>query len=307
MEQLVIQTDHLTLYYGKHRGIIDVNLQVEQGEVFGFLGPNGAGKTSTIRIFLDLIRPTSGQAKLFNLDCQTDSVAIRQRLGYVSGELSLPGTMRGQQYLNMVESLRGGKRDKAYQNQLIERLELDPSRRIQEYSRGNKQKLGLVAAFMARPDLLILDEPTSGLDPLMQQTVLELVRETKVAGRTVFFSSHILPEVQAIADRVGIIREGRLVAVERVDKLTAQNFRRLQVHLGELVPAQMLALPGVKVTEQNGTMLSLEVQENMPALLTNLAPYQILDLETIPVTLEEVFLTYYGTNHHNPNGMYNQK
>lgn len=302
MGQMVIETKQLTLYYGKHRGIVDLNLQVEQGEVFGFLGPNGAGKTSTIRIFLDLIRPTSGQAKLFGLDCQKESVAIRQRLGYLSGELSLPGTMHGQQYLNMVTSLRGGKKGNGYEKQLVARLELDSSRRIQEYSRGNKQKLGLVAAFMAQPDLLILDEPTSGLDPLMQQTVLELVREAKESGRTVFFSSHILSEVQAVADRVGIIREGRLVTVERVDKLTAQNFRRLQLRLGQPVPAQKLNLPGVKVTEQNGTLLSLEVQENMPALLSNLAPYQILDIETIPVTLEEVFFTYYGTHQHNPNG-----
>ena len=224
MSDIIIETRGLTLFYGDHRGIVDVDLQVKAGEVFGFLGPNGAGKTTTIRVLLDIIRPTSGTAHIFGLDCQREGVAIRQRVGYLPGELSLPATMRGQQYLDMVRSLRGNQVDRRYERELGQRLNLDASRRIREYSRGNKQKLGLVAAFMSQPDLLILDEPTSGLDPLVQQTVMELVQEARSEGRTVFFCSHVLPEVQAIADRVGIIRAGKLAAVERVDALTTQHY-----------------------------------------------------------------------------------
>lgn len=292
----IIQTHALTMYYGRHRGIIDLNLNVQSGEIFGFLGPNGAGKTTTLRILLDIIRPTSGRATIFGLDCQREGVTIRQRIGYLPGELSLPTTMRGNAYLDMMSALRGRPADPAYRRQLCERLNLDTTRQIREYSRGNKQKLGIVAAFMSQPDLLILDEPTSGLDPLVQQTVLELVREAKAAGHTTFFSSHILSEVQAVCDRVAIIRDGRLVQVERIDALTARPFHRLRLRFDTTPPPDLFALEGVTEISRTDNTIVLEVQRNLPDLLQAAAPYRIIDIETQPVTLEEVFLTYYGNN-----------
>jgi ABC-2 type transport system ATP-binding protein len=210
MSQKIIETQDLTVYYGKHRGIVDVDLSVEKGEVFGFLGPNGAGKTTTQRVLIDVIRPTKGRATIFGLDCRKQGVSIRKRVGYLPGELSLYPNMRGRDFLHMLASLQEKKVERSYRQQLYERLNFDPTRKMKQYSHGNKQKIGIVAAFMGKPDLLILDEPTTGLDPLVQQIVMELVKEAKDDGRTVFFSSHILPEVQAVCDRVGIIREGQL-------------------------------------------------------------------------------------------------
>ncbi len=203
MSNHVIETSALTVYYGKHRGILDVDLTVEKGEVFGFLGPNGAGKTTTQRVLLDVFPPTSGKASVFDLDCQKQGVELRKRIGYLPGELALYANMKASEFFKMYEYLRGENGSKGYWRELADRLNLDTSRKIRQFSRGNKQKVGVVSAFMNRPDLLILDEPTGGLDPLVQQTVLEMVREVKADGRTVFFSSHILSEVQAVCDRVG--------------------------------------------------------------------------------------------------------
>lgn len=296
MAKMVIETQDLTVYYGRQRGIVEVNLSVQGGEIFGFLGPNGAGKTTTLRVLLDIIRPTSGRAALFGLDCQREGVAIRERVGYVPGELNLPANMKGGQFLDMMASLRGRPANAAYRLELCERLTLDTGRRIRDYSRGNKQKLGLVAALMSKPDLLILDEPTGGLDPLVQQTVLELVREAKQEGRTVFFSSHILPEVQAVCDRVAIIREGKLVQVERVDALTARPFHRLRLRFEAPPPADAFALEGVSEISRRDNTVVLEVQHNLPDVVKTAAPYRVVDIETQPVTLEEVFLAYYGSN-----------
>ena len=237
MSKHVIETSGLTVYYGRHRGILDVDLTIEQGEVFGFLGPNGAGKTTTQRVLLDIIRPTSGKATIFGLDCQAQGVEIRKRIGYLPGELALYKNMKASQFFKMYEFLREQNGRKGYWRELAERLDLDTSRKIGNFSRGNKQKVGIVAAFMNKPDLLILDEPTGGLDPLVQQTVLEMVREAKADGRTIFFSSHILPEVQAVADRVGIIRDGQLVTTQRVEELVTQRVTRLHLTFGELPPA----------------------------------------------------------------------
>ena len=294
MSDSVIHTDGLTVFYGKHRGIINLDLDVQKGEVYGFLGPNGAGKTTAIRVLLDIIRPTRGSAAIFGMDCQKESVAVRQRLSYVPGELYLPETMRGKQYLSMVNSLHSKPTGLTYLDELCERLDLDRSRRIKNYSKGNKQKLGLVGAFMNKPDLLILDEPTSGLDPLVQQTVLSLVQEAKDEGRTVFFSSHILSEVQAVADRVGIIREGKIVAVERVATLTEQSFRRIKFRFERMPAVEVFEMDGVKELTRMDDTLLLEVRDNMPAVMQAASEYQILDIETPPVSLEEIFLTYYG-------------
>lgn len=296
MSENAIETKGLTVFYGRHRGIIDVNMAVRTGEVFGFLGPNGAGKTTTLRVLLDIIGPSHGRASIFGLDCQKDGVSLRSRVGYLPGDLSLPGNMTGKRFLEMLDSIRGNNSDLAYRQGLCQRLNLDTSRRIREYSRGNKQKLGVVAAMMNRPELLILDEPTTGLDPLVQQTVLDLVREARQEGRTVFFSSHILSEVQAVCDRVGIIRDGKLVKVERVDALTAQPFHRLRLRFEEMPTADVFALEGVQELTRDDHTVLLEVRQNLPAVMMAAAQHHIQDVETQPVTLEEVFLAYYGAN-----------
>jgi ABC-2 type transport system ATP-binding protein len=294
MPETVIETQGLSVYYGRQRGIVDVDLRVNQGEVFGFLGPNGAGKTTTQRVLLDIIRPTAGEARLFGLDCRKQGVEARRRVGYLPGELALYGPMRASQFFAMYASLQQSGGDHGYWKTLADRLDLDTTRRIRQLSRGNRQKVGVVAAFMGKPDLLILDEPTSGLDPLMQQTVMELVREANAAGATVFFSSHILPEVQAVCDRVGIIREGALVATERVEDLTHQQFKRVQMTFAAPPPAGAFNLEGVEVTSRDERSVTLKVQQNLDAVLARAAGLGIVDIETIPVTLEEIFLAFYG-------------
>lgn len=299
MAQHIIETHDLTVYYGKHRGIKDVNLQVEQGEVFGFLGPNGSGKTTTQRAILDIIHPTAGSATVFGKDTQADGVEIRKRIGYLPGELNLYPSMRANAFLDMLASLQDSAPDKHFRQTLCERLDLDPTRRMKEYSRGNKQKVGIVAAFMNKPDLLILDEPTGGLDPLVQQTVMELVSEVKQDGRTVFFSSHILPEVQAVCDRVGIIRDGQLVTTSPVKALTKQAFKRVHMTFENMPPADAFVLDGVQETGRDGNTIMLEVRTSLPKVMEIAAPYGIDDIEVPHVTLEEIFLNYYGRGNGN--------
>jgi ABC-2 type transport system ATP-binding protein len=294
MSNHVIETQGLTVYYGRHRGIKDVNLTVEKGEAFGFLGPNGAGKTTTQRVLLDVIRPTSGRATIFGMDCRTQGVELRKRVGYLPGELALYKDMKAARFFEMYAYLRGTNGNKGDWQTLANRLDLDVSRKIGNFSRGNKQKVGIVAAFMNRPDLLILDEPTGGLDPLVQQTVMEMVREVKADGRTVFFSSHILPEVQAVCDRVGIIRDGELVATQRVEDLIAARISRLTMMFAEMPAAGIFNLDGVTEMERTEQSITLEVRENLPQVLALAAQHQIQNIETHNVSLEEIFLTYYG-------------
>jgi ABC-2 type transport system ATP-binding protein len=289
----VIETSDLTVYYGRHRGIEDLNLSVEQGEVYGFLGPNGAGKTTTQRVLLDVIRPTSGQATIFGLDSRADGREIRRQVGYVPGELNLPGHLTAQRYFEVIAAVRDSG-DSAYRRQLCERLELDPRRRIREFSRGNKQKVGLVAAMMHKPALLILDEPTTGLDPLVQRNLLEIVRETRAEGRTVFFSSHVLSEVQAVCDRVGIIRAGQLIAIERVETLTRRSFRRLRLTLEKQPAEAAFNLEGVREVERFDSTVTLEIRQGMQAVMERALRYGLRDVEEQPATLEEIFLAYYS-------------
>lgn len=302
MNHKVIETQDLTVYYGKHRGISNISLTVEKAEVFGFLGPNGAGKTTTQRVLLDVIHPTSGHASIFGLDCQTQGVEVRKRIGYLPGELSLYEGMKGYQFLALMASLRENSVDEKYRQELYERLDFDPSRKIKQYSRGNKQKVGIIAACMGKPELLVLDEPTSGLDPLIQQVVMELVLEAKEDGRTVFFSSHILPEVQQVCDRVGIIRNGELIKTERVETLTQQQFKRLQLTLKQSPPQNAFAMAGVTEIEREGTTVKLEVREGLDKVMEKAVTFGIDDIETLPLTLEEVFLEFYG--HHTANGQH---
>ncbi|MFN8620200.1 MAG: ABC transporter ATP-binding protein [Chloroflexota bacterium] len=292
----VIQTERLTKSYGSHRGIVDVDLSVEAGEVFGFLGPNGAGKTTTIRTVLDLIRPTSGRALVFGIASTADPVAIHRRVGYIPGEFALYDRLTGGQTLQYFANLRGGV-DPAYQRSLIERLELDPSRRYKEYSKGNKQKVGLVIAFQHRPELLILDEPTSGLDPLVQQTFNALLAEAKGEGRTVFLSSHILSEVERACDRVAIIRDGRLVKVDRTDALRDLAHHQVELRFadGTDVPlAAFRALPGVSDVIADDHTLRLRVSGAITPVVQAAARYELLDFVSREPSLEETFLAEYG-------------
>ena len=251
----IIQTEKLTKSYGKHRGIVDLDLEVTEGEAFGFLGPNGAGKTTTIRTLLDHLRPTSGVARIFGIETTADPVAIHKRVGYLPGEFTLYDKLTGAQTIQYFANLRGGV-DREYQRSLIERLDVDPSRKFKEYSKGNKQKIGLVVALQHRPDLLMLDEPTSGLDPLVQQTFYGVIREAKAEGRTVFLSSHILSEVERTCDRVAIIRDGLLARVDSVEALRDLAHHQVELRfVGEVPVAAFSGLPGVSDVSAEGNVL----------------------------------------------------
>lgn len=289
----VIETHQLTKTYGTHRGIVDVDLRVEEGEVFGFLGPNGAGKTTTIRTILDLIRPTSGQALVFGIGSSEDPVEIHRRCGYIPGEFALYDRLTGTQTLRYFASLRGGV-DPAYQASLIERFDVDPSRRFKEYSKGNKQKIGLVIALQHRPELLILDEPTSGLDPLVQQSFYALVRESKAEGRTVFLSSHILSEVERTCDRVAIIRDGRLVKVDSVEGLRDLAHHQIELRFAGPVPDdEFRRLDGVTDVVVEDNVLRMRVSGPITPLVQAAARHDLLDFVSREPSLEETFLAQY--------------
>lgn len=290
----VIQTENLTKSYGPHRGIVDVDLTVEQGEVFGFLGPNGAGKTTMIRVLLDLIRPTSGSARVFGIDTTVDPVAIHRRVGYLPGEFTLYDRLTGGQTLEYFGNLRGGV-DPAYQASLVERFELDPSRRFKEYSKGNKQKVGLVAALQHRPELLILDEPTSGLDPLVQQTFFEVLREAKADGRTVFLSSHVLSEAEKSCDRVAIIRDGGLVMVDRVDALRDLAAHQVELRFTGPVPAaEFERIAGVSHVVAEDHVLRMHVTGPIAPVVQAAARFELADFVSREPSLEETFLAQYS-------------
>ena len=290
----VIRIEKLTKSYGSHRGIVDVDLEVEQGEVFGFLGPNGAGKTTTIRVLLDLIRPTSGKAFVFDIESSADPAAIHRRIGYLPGEFALYDRLTGRQTLEYFGNLRGGV-DKAYQTELIGRFDLDPSRRFREYSKGNKQKVGLVAALQHRPELLLLDEPTSGLDPLVQQTFFTLLRERVKDGATVFLSSHILSEVERSCDRVAIIREGRLVRVDRVDALRDLAHHQVELRFEGVPPvAEFQKIPGVSDVAVEDHIVRLRVLGPITPVVQAAARLGVTDFLSREPSLEETFLAQYG-------------
>ncbi len=290
----VIETERLTKRYGLRRGIEEVDLQVEAGEVFGFLGPNGAGKTTLIRLLVDLIRPTAGRALVFGIPSSADPVAIHRRIGYLPGEYALYDRLTGAETLDWFASLRGGV-DRAWQRALIERFDLDPARRYREYSRGNRQKVGLIIALQHRPELLILDEPTTGLDPLVQQTFLQVLRETTAEGRTVFLSSHLLGEVERSCDRVGIIRDGRIVTVDRVAALRDLSHHALELRFaGPVDPDPFRRIDGVSEIVAAETTLRMRVSGPIGPVVTEAARHGLLDLTSHEPSLEEAFLAHYG-------------
>ena len=289
-----IHIERLTKSYGGHRGIIDVDLDVEPGEIFGFLGPNGAGKTTTMRVLLDLIRPTSGRAEVFGMETTRDPVAIHRRVGYLPGEFDLYDRLTGADTIAYFANLRGGV-DRAYVAELVTRLDLDPSRRFREYSKGNKQKVGLVVALQHKPDLLILDEPTAGLDPLMQQTFFELIREARAEGRTVFLSSHIIDEVDRTCDRVAIIREGRLVQVDSIEAIRRLAFHHVELtFMAPVSAAAFEAMPNVSQVAVHGLTVSMRVNGPVGAVLVAAAPHGLVDVVSREPNLEDVFLAQYG-------------
>jgi len=289
-----IRTERLTKMYGPNRGVLELDLTVDEGEIFGFLGPNGAGKTTTMRILLDLIRPTSGRAEVFGMDTIRDARAIHRRVGYLPGEFDLYERLTGADTIRYFANLRRGV-DERYVNELVERLELDPSRKFGEYSKGNKQKVGLVVALQHRPDLLILDEPTAGLDPLVQHTVFGLLREATAEGRTVFLSSHIIAEVDRTCDRVAIIREGRLVQVDRIEAIRRLAFQHVSLTLSRPIGDGSLdALPGVSHVVIDGPLVTMRVNGPLGPVVEAVAPYGLVDVVSHEPNLEDVFLAHYG-------------
>jgi beta-exotoxin I transport system ATP-binding protein len=289
----VIVAEGLTKSYGTTRGVTDLTFRVEAGEVFGYLGPNGAGKSTTIRTMLDFLRPTSGRVTVFGMKPRTGATAIHARIGYVPGEFGLYERMKVRDYLEAFAAFRGGAGARAFEK-LAERLDLDLSREIRELSHGNRQKVGLVQAFMHEPDLLVLDEPTQGLDPLVQQTFYGLIDETRARGGTVFLSSHILPEVERTCDRVGIIREGRLLTVDDVGGLKAKALRSIEFHFNEPVdPARFASLPSVVSVEAHGDSVAITIQGELDEVVKEAARHTVVNVETREPSLEEIFLRTY--------------
>ena len=293
---IAIQTQSLVKNYGRVQALRGVDLTVRQGEVFGFLGPNGAGKTTTIRCLLDLIRPNGGSLQVLGLDPQKHPLQVRQRTGYLPGELRVDDVFTVETALRFFNNLRGDKADWQHVRALAQRIDLDLKMKVKNLSKGNKQKVGVVQALMHRPELLLLDEPTAGLDPLVQQEVLCLVAEAKETGATIFFSSHILSEVQQIAERVGIIRQGQVVEVAETQTLINRSLRRVFLRFKQPVEAgRLTAIPGVTVLAQgDGLSLTLQVEGEMDTLIKTLAAFPVVDFETERPTLEEIFLAYYA-------------
>jgi beta-exotoxin I transport system ATP-binding protein len=283
----------VTKHYGRSRGVVDLDFVVHAGEVFGFLGPNGAGKTTTIRLMLDLLRPTSGRIEILGLDSHRDSVAIRRRLGYVPGDLRLYDQLTARELLGYFGRLRGlDDLHEAYR--IAAQLELELDRPLKELSRGNRQKAGLTQAFMHRPELLVLDEPTTGLDPLVQQEFVQLAREAAAEGRTVFLSSHDLSEVQRVADRVGVVRDGRLILAEPVETLRARAFTRVEVTFASAPPVQAFrGIPAVRELGRRGPVATFALEGEADALLKALARHHVVAIDSREADLEDIFVTLY--------------
>ena len=291
-----IKTEGLTKHYGDVKALVDLDLEVQPGEVFGFLGPNGAGKTTTIRNLLHFIFPTSGRASVLGMDVATEAVEVRSRIGYMPSEYSMYPKLTGAENLAYLANLRGGV-DQAYVASLAERLEVDLSRRISDLSTGNRQKVGLIQAFMSQSELLILDEPSNGLDPLMQQELQRMISEVREDGRTVFLSSHSLSEVERVADRVGILRQGHLVVVERVDALKRKAIRRIDLEFDDPVsPEAFERVDGVRSAEARGNTVIVSFEGSVNALLRVALEHEVVNLNSREADLEQIFLEYYHGN-----------
>ena len=293
-DHVAIHTEGLTKHYGDFPALVDLNLDVRVGEIFGFLGPNGAGKTTMIRTILDEIRPTAGTATIAGLDSHAEAVEIRNHIGYVPGDLAMYPNLTGRDTITYFANLRGGV-DWDVVEALAERLDADLGKKVGDLSSGNRQKIGLIQAFMSKPDVLIMDEPSSGLDPLVQREFQTMMREVVSDGRTVFLSSHTLSEVQRVADRVGIIRHGKLITVEGVADLRSKAIRTVNLYFDEAVDGAVFEpLPGVRGVKVENHHVTLSFDGQMETLLkVAVERYSLLDISTHEADLEEIFLTYY--------------
>jgi len=283
---MIIETENLTKYYGKIRGIENLSFSIEKGEIFGFLGPNGAGKTTTIRTLLGFLKPTAGKAFIFGKDIEKEILEIKERTGYIPGELNLYGSLTGNTFLDYFGKLRKNFDEKKLK-ELLKIFEVPLDRKIKGYSRGMKQKLGIIQAFMHNPELVMMDEPTSGLDPLLQKKFYDFLREEKKEGKTMFISSHILTEVEKISDRVGVIKEGNLIALENIDTLKSKKGKVVKVKTKEKIKIR-----GIKMEEENG-WTTFVVTKNVDGIIKKLAAYTIEDIEIGELSLEEIFMHYY--------------
>jgi ABC-2 type transport system ATP-binding protein len=289
----VIVASDLSKDYGSGRGLFGLDLEVGRGEVFGFLGPNGAGKSTTMRLLLDLIRPTSGSAQVLGLDTRKDSVEIRRRIGFLPGDLALYPKLTGRVVLDYLAKLRGGV-DPHVRDALVERFDADIDRPVRQLSTGNRQKLGLIQAFMHEPELLILDEPIAGLDPLVQQSFHTLLGEVSAQGRTVFLSSHTLSEVERVTHRLAILRHGRLVVVDSLENLRRVAVQRLEIEFGEPVDAeQFRGLPGVKEVHAKGRTVTIGFEGSADAVVKAAATHEVRAIRPREDDLEDIFLRYY--------------
>ncbi len=289
----VIRIENLTRDYGRGRGVFGLGFAVGQGEAFGFLGPNGAGKTTTIRHLMGFLRASEGRCSIHGLDCWRDRAEIQKSLGYIPGEMAFPEDMTGNGFLRFYARYRGMKGE-GRMKELLERFELDARGKVKKMSKGMKQKVGIVAAFMHDPAVLVLDEPTSGLDPLMQNRFIELVLEEKQRGKTILMSSHMFEEVERTCHRVGIIRAGRMVAVDSVDTLKAAQVKRYVVTLDSEEAAAQFAAEGLQVERQDRTQVTVLVQNNIQDMIAAMHKYPVTNITAPGQSLEEVFLQYYG-------------
>jgi ABC-2 type transport system ATP-binding protein len=291
-QEPVIVIDNLYKSYGKVQAVKGISMRVEQGEIFGFLGPNGAGKTTTIRCMLDVIRPTSGTLRVLGLDAQRDKMELHQRIGYLPGDVRLPGQMTGKQVINYFSRLQG--REPVLLHDLVARFDVEMKRPLKSYSKGMRQKIGVVLAFMCDPEVLILDEPTSGLDPLLQRTFNEFLLQEQARGKTIFMSSHIMSDVEKVCQRVAVIRQGEIVTIEEVEKLRQKAGQRVTVEFGDAVSADEVArMPGVSMVTSHNHAYHFNVSGSMDALIKALSRHEVLRLQAEEAPLEEVFLKFY--------------
>ncbi len=305
-DNIIIDIKNLTKKYGSLTAVDNLNLKVYQGEIFGFLGPNGAGKTTTIRVCLDLLNKNSGNINIFGLDFHKSSSEIRRRTGYLPGDFGLIPDLKVRTFLKYLLNLSSCSTDKKML-ELSSRLDLDLSRKTQELSKGNRQKVGIVQAFMADQDLIILDEPTGGLDPLVQLEFFEILKETQAEGKTIFMSSHVLAEVEAVCDRVAIIRSGKLKMVEKISKLQDMMGKELVVEFRHPVDISEFKIPGVNNIKLDGKKLTMTVTENIDDVIKAVADHKIINMNLRTYSLEQLFLSYYSDENRQLNGAKNNK
>ena len=289
-----VQISHITKDYGNSRGTFDVSLSVKKGEVYGFLGPNGAGKTTTIRHLLGFLKPEKGECRINGMDCFSQASLIQKNLGYLAGEIAFPEDFTGHGLLHFLADMKG-IRDRSRMKELIDLLELDPSGKVRKMSKGMKQKLGIINAFMGNPEIVILDEPTSGLDPLMQNRFIDLILEEKKKGTTIFMSSHLFEEVERTCERTAIIRRGQIAAVEDMEGLKKKRSRDYIITLDSKKSADALQLPGYTITGREGASVTVAVKEDIPGLLSLLSSCPVRDMQIHTQSLEEIFMHYYGS------------